>query len=80
MGHGRLPVAQDTTHGFNTGLITYRAAKELVEQGIIDKGGGSLRTHLQSHVTTEAEVKKALYEAERDSVQSVLVRLAAHYI
>ena len=77
-GSRPLARAQDATHGFNTGLITYGAAKELVEQGIIVKGGGSLRTHLQSHVTTEAEVKKALDEAERDSVQSVLVRLAAH--
>ena len=77
-GSRPLARAQEETHGFNTGLITYRAAKELVEQGIIDKGGGAVKPHLQSHVTTEADVIKALDEAERDSVQSVLVRLAAH--
>ena len=77
-GSRPLARAQDTTRGFNTGLITYRAAKELVERGIIVKGGGPLNTHLQSHVTTEDDVKKALDEAERDSVQEELVRLAAH--
>jgi hypothetical protein len=78
-GSRPLARAQVTTRGFNTGLITYQEAKDLVERGIIVKGGGSPNT-LQSHVTTEADVKKALDEAERDSVQSVLVRLAAHCI
>jgi len=68
------------SHGFNTGLITYQAAKNLVEQGVIVKGGGSLKTHLQSHLTTEDDVNRALYEAEQDSVLSALVRLAAHSI
>ena len=77
-GSRPLARAQATTRGFNTGLITYRAAKDLVERGIIVTGGGSPNTHLLSHVTTEADVKKALDEAERDSVQSLLVRLAAH--
>jgi hypothetical protein len=79
-GSRPLARAQVTTRGFNTGLITYQEAKDLVERGIIVKGGGSPNTQLQSHVTTEADVIKALDEAERDSVQSVLVRLAAHCI
>ena len=74
------PTAQDESRGFNTGLITYRAAKALVEQGIIVKGGGSLKNHLQSHLTTFDDVERALDEAERDSVQLALVRLAAHSI
>ena len=72
------PTAQVESDGFITGLITYRAAKDLVERGIIVKGGGSLKTHLQSHLTTEDDVRKALDEAERNTVQEALVRLPAH--